>query len=250
VAIDRMRLARTIARELRARERGSLVAVGVYGSAARGDDREFSDLDLVVVVRRKRAKIHHAIRGGILVTFHQQTPAEAREEVMGSGPWLNGPLAGWRDTLALDDPRHFISRLRGHARRPKASQWRESSKRDLIALFEDYGKVRNAIDARDLREAREMAMWFADPAAGTLCDLKGMVPRPHRRYFIEVARQGSLGAAIWRLRYDARILTEIEQLTEQIWYGLLENARRQGIRVPGIVENVTRSARGGPSRGP
>src|SRR2546428_3590818 len=139
-----MRLARTIARELRARERGNLVAVGVYGSAARGDDREFSDLDLVVVVRRKRAKIHHSIRDGILVTFLQQTPAEAREEVMGSGPWLNGPLAGWRDTLALDDPRHFISRLRGHARRPKASQWRGSAHGGLLGPFRDDREVRDA----------------------------------------------------------------------------------------------------------
>ena len=245
-----MALARRVARDLRHRERENLVAVGVYGSTARGDDREFSDLDIVVVVRRKRAWIRHGIREGVLVTFHQQTPAEAREEVIGSGPWLNGPLAGWRDTRALDDPTRFIARLRAHARRPTASQWRESAKRDLLELFEDYGKVRNAIAAGDLPEAREMAMWFDDRDAGTLCDLEGMVPRPHRRYFIEVGRRGDLGNSIWRLRYEARTLPEIRRLTEKIWSGLLLRAERKGIRIPGLLEGLTRSARGGPSRGP
>src|SRR2546425_9569616 len=148
-----MALARRIARELRERERRNLVAVGVYGSTARGDDREFSDLDLVVVVRRKRAWIRHGIRDGVLVTFHQQTPTEARNEVMGPGPWLNGPLAGWRDTRALDDPTRLIARLRTRARRPTASQWRESPKAGLAAPLQDYGRARDALRARDLEGA-------------------------------------------------------------------------------------------------
>ena len=89
-----------------------------------------------------------------------------------------------------------------------------------------------------------------DRAAGTLCDLEGTVPRPHRRYFIEVARQGALGAAIWRLRYEARTIPEIARLTERVWDGLLAKARREGIRVPGLIPDVKRSERGGPSRGP
>ena len=245
----RLALARRIAREIRERERANLIAVGVYGSAARGDDREFSDVDVLVVVRRKRAWIRHRIRDGILVTFHQLTPAEAREEATGSGPWLNGPLAGWRDTLALDDPTRLISRLRARAWKPSAAQFRESARRDLLELFERYGKVRNAIAAGDFEEARETASYFSDGAAGTLLDLEGHVPAPHRRYFLEVARLGSVGRAIWRLRHEARTMPAITRLTEQVWAGLLEKAQVQGIRIPGLLGDVTRSGRGGPSRG-
>ena len=79
--VDRMRLAKAIARELRQRERSNLVAFGVFGSVARGEDRTFSDLDLLVVTRRRRRGIRHEIRDGVLVTVHQVTPAEARREV-------------------------------------------------------------------------------------------------------------------------------------------------------------------------
>jgi len=245
-----MRLARTIARELRQREGRNLVAVGVYGSVARGRDREFSDIDILVVVRKKRAWIRNGIRDGVLVTFHQLTTAGAREEATGCGPWLNGPLAGWRETRALDDPTRLIARLRARAWRPRASQFRESARRDLLELFERYGKVRNAIAARDFEEARETAAYFTDGAAGTLLDLEARIPAPHRRYFIAVARLGSLGASIWRLRYEAPTLSAIAHLTEQVWTALLEKARKQGIRIPGLLRDVTPSARAGPSRGP
>ncbi len=69
-----MVLARRIAADIRKREGGNLVAVGVYGSVARGVDREFSDLDLYVVVRRKRARIGPAFREGVLVTMSSTRP--------------------------------------------------------------------------------------------------------------------------------------------------------------------------------
>src|SRR5437867_545926 len=153
----RWSVARAIARELRDREGSNLVAVGVFGSVARGEDRAFSDLDLLVITRRRRARIHHTIRDGILVTVHQLTPAEARVEVL-QGPWLNDALGGWRSTLALHDPTRIIGRLRDLARRPTAAQFRRSAARALIETLEDYGKLRNAIEAGDLEEAREMSL--------------------------------------------------------------------------------------------
>src|SRR5947209_19102143 len=101
----RFELAKLIGAQLRLREGRNLVAVGLYGSVARGEDRAHSDVDLLVVVRKKRLTIRHLVRTGILVTILQQTPAEARAEVMGSRADLNGALGGWQSMRPLYDPR-------------------------------------------------------------------------------------------------------------------------------------------------
>ncbi len=253
MAVDRKRLARTIARELRERERSNLVAVGVFGSVARGEDRAFSDVDLLVITRKVRRGIRSSIREGVFVSIHQLTPGDARREAT-EGPWLNGPLTGWRETRALYDPAGFIARTRALALRPTAAAFRESARRDLIATVEDYGKVRNAVAAGDLEEAREMALWFTGSAMGSLLDIEGRVPRIHRREFQEVRRLGGVGRDVWRLRYDARTLAEIDRLSRRVWTGLLARARKRGVRIPEFDakagRRVTRSGRVGPSRGP
>src|SRR5712692_258148 len=92
----RLELAETMAADLQKREGRNLVAFGVYGSVSRGEERRHSDVDLLVVVHRKRRGIRHAVHAGILVTILQQTPTESQEEVIGPHPGMNDTLGGWR----------------------------------------------------------------------------------------------------------------------------------------------------------
>src|SRR3990170_2064711 len=67
--------------------------------------------NLVAAPRNRRGTRPRILRGPLLAV-HQLTPAEAREEVAGSGPWLNDALGGWRSMRALHDPTRLIARLR------------------------------------------------------------------------------------------------------------------------------------------
>lgn len=233
-ASRRLRLAREITNELRRREARNLVAVGVYGSVARGEERDHSDLDLLVVVRVKRARIRTHVRQGVLVTVLQHTPAEARAEVLGSRPDLNDALGGWRAMRPLYDPRGLLGTLKVRSRRPTRAQFRKAARGALLATYEDLGKLRDAAAAGDAEEVREMAVWFTGGAMGLLFDLEGYVPRTGRRAFIEARRFGPVGQSVWALRYRNPSLAKTVNLAESIWADLRARARSQGIRIEDV----------------
>jgi len=237
-ASPRLALAKTIAADLRTQEGRNLVAVGVYGSVARREERRHSDVDLLVVIRRKRRRIGHIVRDGILVTVLQQTPEEARAEVARPHPGLNDALGGWRSIRPLFDPSGLLTRLRSQAQRPSRRQFRDSATLHFIATYEDLGKLWNAIEAGDGDEAREMAIWFSGGAMGTLFDLEAHVLKTGRRAFVEVRRYGKLGAAIRRLRYDTLSLSETQHLSEFVWTALLRRAAKKGVRLPAFPRDA------------
>jgi len=229
VSESRLALARDLAGEFRAREGRNLVAVGVYGSAAQGTDREFSDVDMLVVVRQKRRYIHAQMRKGTLVTILQLTPEEAREEVLGGRSDLEEALGGWRSMRAIYDPGRLLARLRRHAYRPSAEQFREAARLAILETYEDYGKVRNAIASGDREEMREMAIWFTSAAHMAVFDLAQEVLPTGRRAYIDLKRHGTVGRDIRSLRYGRHNRADTRELADRIWDGLLSRARRQGV---------------------
>lgn len=239
----RWAVAKTIARELREREGTNLVAVGVYGSVARGEDREFSDLDLFVVLRRKRSWIRPMFREGVYVTPSVHTPAEAREEATGSGPWLCEKLGGWYSMRPLFDPRRFLSKVATRARHPTAAQFRGSARNDLISTYEDYGKVLNAVAAEDADDVREMSVWFTGGAGGALLDIEGRAMRTDHEMTAVVRSYGGIGRDILRLRYTTLPPREAGRLARRIWRGLVERAIERGVSLPPEVTRFARVAR-------
>jgi predicted nucleotidyltransferase len=235
---NRLELAKVVTANLRRREGRNLVAVGVFGSVGRREERRHSDVDLLVVVRRKRRGIQHTIQDGILVTVLQETPAEARDEVMGSRPGMNDALGGWRSMRPLFDPSGLLRRLRSRAYRPTPRQAQGAARLHFLETYEDLGKLWNAIEAGDAEEAREVAIWFSGAAMGTLFDMESHILKTGRRAFVDIRRYGKLGAAIRRLRYDALSISETQSLSEFVWTELLDRAAAKGLRLPPLPRDA------------
>src|SRR2546421_12318763 len=100
----RLALAKSIAADLRGREGRNLLAVGVYGSVARGEARRHLDIDLLVVVRRKSPRIHHEVRDRVVATILPQTVEGAKSEGGGLREDLHAVLRGREALKPLYDP--------------------------------------------------------------------------------------------------------------------------------------------------
>jgi hypothetical protein len=225
-----MTLAKEILAERRAREGPNLLAFGVTGSVAYGGDGRRSDLDLVVIVRRKLRIPKFRMREGVLVSMSVMAPDEARGEVTGSNPSLPEILSGWRSMRPLYDPKGVMRRLVERAHRVPAAQWRRCAREGMLAAYEDLGKLRNAAEAGDVAKVREMAIWFTGGAAEVLLCLEQEAVPEGRELFVEVVGIGAVGKEIGRLRYLNLGVREAARAAERIWIELRRKARRQRIR--------------------
>jgi len=226
----RLALAKSITADLRGREGRNLLAVGVYGSVARGEERRHSDIDLLVVVRRKSPRIHHEVRDRIVATILQQTVEDAKSEVTGSRLDLNAILGGWTSLKPLPVPFSAgAGAVLGNRMYVVGGNSPEANGRQVFSF-----------EAGAVDEAREMAIWFTNAAAGALLDLHARVLKTGRRGIVEASRFGKIGAAVRRLRYEELSLAQMQDLSELIWTGLLDRAAAQGIQLPPLV----RTARG------
>ncbi len=143
---ERLALAYEIADRARAYRSGDLLAVGLYGSLARGDDGPYSDIEILCVLRTRDEDYSHEWTAGpwkAEVDFASENVLLAQAaEVDGRWPLTHGAYVHVR---AIHDPEGVFPRLR----RVVLGQTREkldAALRCLIVedIYELVGKVRNA----------------------------------------------------------------------------------------------------------
>ena len=110
---ERLRLAADLTERLLDRHRAAIVAVGVHGAAARGEDTDESDLDLAVVTVGPEAEVpdRYLRHRGIVVDLGAIAADAYLEEAGHIGPaW---PLASdqYVNQLAVHDPGGYFHKL-------------------------------------------------------------------------------------------------------------------------------------------
>jgi predicted nucleotidyltransferase len=169
---ERVELARELtAALLRRHGEQAIVAVGVHGSVARGDDGDQSDLDLAVITAGPEVEVPDRFlrHRGTVVDLGAITADAYLQEAGHIGPaW---PLAAdqYVNHLAMHDPGEFFHKLR-HVHEAAVEQsppeaFRAAAGYDLVQLLSWEGKARDAELAGDLvvaslavKEAAVLAM--------------------------------------------------------------------------------------------
>jgi len=157
---ERVELARDLTgRLLRRHGEDAIVAVGLHGSVARGDDGEESDLDIAVVTAGPEVEVADRLLRyrGTVVALGAITADAYLEEAGHIGPaW---PLAAdqYVNHLALHDPGEFFHKLR-HVHEAAVEQsppaaFQAAAGYDLVQLVSWEGKARDAELAGDLAVA-------------------------------------------------------------------------------------------------
>lgn len=142
----RLALAQKIAARARQIYGDQLLAIGLYGSLARGADGPFSDIEMMCILSTSGEDYTHewAYDGWKAeVNFLSQDVAlHSAAEVDFDWPRTHG---SYTRTLALYDPAGFLSRLQEAALNHPRSDFRDAI-HDLIVgeIYELVGKLRNA----------------------------------------------------------------------------------------------------------
>jgi kanamycin nucleotidyltransferase len=152
--MDRSRrrdLARHIVNQIQDRYRDDVLAIGVYGSLARGTDGPYSDIEIHCVVRGSGVDVCHEWSAGAwkaeVDVYSEDVVLQWASELDVDWPVTHGACT---NVWALYDPTGFFSRLRDAALSHPDEVFQQVI-RDVIVgeIYERIGKVRNARAAND-----------------------------------------------------------------------------------------------------
>ena len=210
---ERIMAARDLVPLLRRRFGDGLRAVALSGSVARGDDRAFSDLELVVFVRDppppgEDAYLQRVVDGMLVEAEYVTEEAYlARARTLGEA-WY---LAASDRLVPLDNPDlvERIARRAGAVRHPREHFLLRASRR-MLEVQEALGKTLSAIDAGD-RQAIGLLLW--DAVHHTLVMLAFLNERPFTTFarFIPEARTFA--------RQPPRYGELLDRVVEGDWHG-------------------------------
>lgn len=160
---ERLKIAEEIAQRARELHGAELLAVGVYGSVARGTDGPYSDLEMLCVLREGNAEYSYEWSAGpwkAEVDFYSAAVLLTKAaEVEGRWPLTHGAFA---TVLPLYDPESFFTSLAAAATGGSPEQFKAAIEEALVGeLYEWIGKLRNGNTAYQAELAIGMAKYTA-----------------------------------------------------------------------------------------
>lgn len=234
----RLELAGEIVERIQHHYRDRVLAIGVYGSVARGTDGPYSDIEM-----------HCVLHGTDLETVYEWLAGDWKAEVnvysedvivrWASEVDVDWPLThgAYTEVLVVHDPTDFFSRLRDAVLQQPEQTFRQIIHGVIVGeLYERIGKIRNA---RASKSTSSLPYFVVELAKFGAC-LIGLANRhlyTSASYFFEesLALPGRPDGydALCRIVMagDLSDLTQIAEASDGFWSGVERWSQEQGIQL-------------------
>lgn len=228
-----MEIANSIAKIIARRCGDEVVFVAVYGSVARGEDAEYSDIDMYVVTKNLTSQRYFAYKG-IPVTIHFNTKKEVVKAVGKVTSTWPAEAHQFLSPRTVHGSETFLNELRRIVKRIPKEDFHKAASTALIEIFENVGKTRNACRQKNLGRCIEAVwnvVWHADMFVALVN--RAYYEKPGFRGLEEATKfkklplnYGELMKTLWM----SRDFNELNNASTQLWENCLELAKREGIR--------------------
>lgn len=247
---ERMSRAREIAAKFQARF--DVLAIGLYGSLARGDDGPYSDIEMYCVVRGQGIdEDYEWSEGAWKAEVNVQSPdvlTAWAAELDEFWPLTHGSCV---NILPLHDPQVFFESLKGYVFDHADDEYDDLIRGVIVGeLYEFLGKIRNAAASGKTENLSTLAMEMAQYGAYMIGLANRTLYTSSARMFSEsrvLADKPSGYDQLCELVTSGRLEspTEISRAVDRFWEGIEAWASKKSIPIHQKLDDVLKDPAGG-----
>ncbi len=214
-----------------------IVAIFLYGSAARGDCGPYSDVEMLVFTKTPlQIKENYLVLDDVLYAIYCHTLEEAFKHLKQANKDLAIHPNVYLQAQALYDPQNLLDKLREAVQKLSEEQHREAACRSLHDLYEYYGKLRNAYARKDLINAIYALDVMLEHAAFLVALINRERFPTENNYYIQHTKFKRLPRGYQHFVDKVRLnrvqdLEEAFSIGQELWGALTEFAGEHGIQL-------------------
>ena len=144
---QRVKIAKILGKFLVRKYKKNIIAIGIYGSTARNEDKKYSDLELICISKKPFKNIASGYKD-IHVLLFFNTPEQYRNSTFPDDKW---PIRAstYFDIIPVYDPTKFFEKIKISLKTINYSVYIDSAKKCLSMCHQHFLKMKNSIYMKD-----------------------------------------------------------------------------------------------------
>lgn len=236
VTSKKLALARKIVLQLRKKLGKNLVAAAVCGSVARGTAEVYSDIDLLVLIRKLPVHMaRYEIVNGTYCSVNYLTWSQAISQLTHPAAEMPSIVGGYSRTVAIYDPARLFRSLEAKASKVPREIFRQSAELALNYSFEDFCRAKNAFLRGDEIVLKDNVFLVTNSAANVVASLNNTSYVSDREIFKAYKRFVTLPRnfeRIEKLRYGNLKGRALFSMLLEFYIDLIAFCRDEGVLFP------------------